>query len=256
MNREERMARAGDYVLGLMDDAERERAERDMEHDGEFRTCVMAMAERFHVFDRTVEPQPVPEGMWPAIAERIAAMPQLSADDALRERLKAAALPQPDPDRRGFLGVRRPAPHQLGGLRGLLLAACLIGAAGVGYLVGQSSVVAPEPVVVVILADEQDVPGAFVEAYANDAVRIVPLRDFEVPAGKTLEVWTLYDADVGPVSLGTFQRPTDIVLQGPDQPQPRPEQLYEITLEDAPGSPIGRPTGPILVKGLAVRPPR
>ena len=34
-------------------------------------------------------------------------------------------------------------------------------------------------------------------------------------------------------------------------PEPKAGQLYEITLEPAPGSPTGRPTGPILVTGFA-----
>ncbi|WP_407815360.1 anti-sigma factor domain-containing protein, partial [Staphylococcus aureus] len=40
-------------------------------------------------------------------------------------------------------------------------------------------------------------------------------------------------------------------LDGPALPTPRDNQLYEITLEQAGGSPTGRPTGPILAKGLA-----
>lgn len=256
MSREERMARAGDYVLGLLDEEERARAERDMEVDAEFRDCVLLLAERFHAFDRDVKPADVPSDMWAAVAARIADLPQMAASDAVRERLEAMRMPAPDPSRKGFLQVRRPYAHQFGGWRGGLVAACLFAALGIGYLSGQAMAPAPEPVVVVVLTDEDRVPGAFVEAYGNDAVRIVPLVDFEVPEGKTLEVWTLYDRAVGPVSLGTFRKPAEITLQGPDQPEPRPEQLYEITLEDAPRSPVGRPTGPILVKGLAVRPPR
>ena len=34
-----------------------------------------------------------------------------------------------------------------------------------------------------------------------------------------------------------------------DLPAPRPDQLFEITLEPATGSPTGRPTGPVLFKG-------
>ena len=34
-----------------------------------------------------------------------------------------------------------------------------------------------------------------------------------------------------------------------DLPPPGPDQLFEITLEPAGGSPTGRPTGPILFKG-------
>lgn len=256
MSREERIARAGDYVLGLLDEQERARAERDMEIDAEFRDCVVQLAERFHAFDTTVTPSAVPAGMWSSVTARIADMPQMAATDVVRERLGMMGAQAPDPSRKGLLQVRRPYAHQFGGWRGGLVAACLIAALGVGYLSGRAMAPAPEPLVVVVLADENEVPGAFVEAYGNDAVRIVPLIDFDVPEGKTLEVWTLYDREVGPVSLGTFRRPAEITLQGPDLPAPQPEQLYEITLEDAPGSPIGRPTGPILVKGFAVRPPR
>jgi anti-sigma-K factor RskA len=35
-----------------------------------------------------------------------------------------------------------------------------------------------------------------------------------------------------------------------DLPGPGPDQLFEITLEPRTGSPTGRPTGPILYKGL------
>ncbi len=256
MTTQERMERAGDYVLGLMDESERERAERDMIADPEFRECVLEMAERFHVLDRTAKPVEPSQQTWEAIARRIADMPQMPAEKVAEIRMREAGLPPIDRSRKGFLGIRRSKAHAMGGFRGTLLAACLLAAAGVGYMLGQSSVIAPDPVVVVVLADEANRPGAFVEAFGDDSVRIVPLVDFDVPEGKTLEVWTLYDTDVGPVSLGTFERPSEVRLFGPDQPQPRPQQLYEITLEDAPGSPIGRPTGPILVKGLAVTPPR
>jgi len=52
----DRVARAGDYVLGLMNDRDRERAERDLEIDPAFRDTVMRLAERMHVFDRTGRP--------------------------------------------------------------------------------------------------------------------------------------------------------------------------------------------------------
>lgn len=85
-------------------------------------------------------------------------------------------------------------------------------------------------------------------------MRLVPLEDFEVPEGRVLQVWTLPDAETGPVSLGTLEGAADVRLAGPNLPLPADGQLYEITLEPAPGSPTGRPTGPILVKGFA-KPP-
>lgn len=73
-----RVARAGDYVLGLMSDTERERAERDLEVDAAFRDTVMQMAERMRVFDRATSKTDQPDGdRWKLIAGRIAELPQM-----------------------------------------------------------------------------------------------------------------------------------------------------------------------------------
>ena len=251
MTNEERMERAGDYVLGLMDEAERARAERDLQIDPAFRDAVLILAQRFHVIDTVGPHDPVPERMWQDIAERIAQMPQMAR---VLEPLERPATSVPGGPTPGTAPARRWFPA--GGAQRLALAASLLVACGLGYLGGRMLPGTEEPVVMVVLVDDSAEPGAIVEAYADDRVRIVPLRDFAVPAGKTLEVWTLYDQAVGPVSLGTFQTVAEVSLRGPDQPRPRAEQLYEITLEDAPGSPIGKPTGPILAKGFAKAPIR
>src|SRR5690606_26218655 len=72
-----RIARAGDYILGLMNDAERQRAERDLEVDAAFRDTVMQMAERMRVFDRAIPDNDPSEGRWKFIAGRIAELPQM-----------------------------------------------------------------------------------------------------------------------------------------------------------------------------------
>jgi anti-sigma-K factor RskA len=72
-----RVARAGDYILGLMSDAERERAERDLEVDAAFRDTVMQMAERMRVFDRAIPDNDPSDGRWKLIAGRIAELPQM-----------------------------------------------------------------------------------------------------------------------------------------------------------------------------------
>jgi anti-sigma-K factor RskA len=244
---EDRIARAGDYILGVMDDAERERAERDLERDPAFREAVMRLSVQLHALDRTARPARIPDGMWAAIEARIAEMPQMRAAGATRGNAARRS-----PRRRGRM--RWLSPASLGGWRGALVAAGLVLACGVGYLAGVEFGPAPRPVVIVVLDTDDQTPGAIVEAYADDSVRIVPLEDFVVPEGKILEVWTLYDQAVGPVSLGTLQQAAETRITGPRLPTPRPEQLYEITLEDAPRSPTGRPTGPILVKGFAKRP--
>ncbi len=145
----DRIARAGNYVLGLMDDHERERAERDLEIDPSFRDAVVVVAERMHVFDHGEAGVDAPEGAWKQLAERIADMPQMR-----REATPPPLPPPSDPPaafgRRRSDTLREPivapasrlAPmtlQALPGRRALLMAAALVGAFALGYVAGVSS---------------------------------------------------------------------------------------------------------------------
>ncbi len=140
-------------------------------------------------------------------------------------------------------------------LRRMAMAASIVVSLGVGYLSGTTLTAQRQPVMIAVLLTEDGAqPAAIVEAYADDSVQLVPLERFVLPAGRVFEVWTLPDAETGPVSLGTFDEPQTLRLAGPSLPPPQQGQLYEITLEPEGGSPTGRPTGPILVKGFARSP--
>ena len=78
---------------------------------------------------------------------------------------------------------------------------------------------------------------------------LVPLVNINVPEGRALEVWTLPSRERGPVSVGLMNRARTLALSLKDLPAPGTDQLFEITLEPATGSPTGRPTGPVLFKG-------
>lgn len=73
-NDPDQMTRAGNYVLGLMDRRERERAEHDLEIDPGFRDAVFRVAERMHMFDAAAA---AGKDDWSAVAARIAEMPQM-----------------------------------------------------------------------------------------------------------------------------------------------------------------------------------
>jgi anti-sigma-K factor RskA len=45
------VTRAGSYVLGMMEESDRQRAERDLEIDPAFRDAVLRVAERMHLLD-------------------------------------------------------------------------------------------------------------------------------------------------------------------------------------------------------------
>jgi anti-sigma-K factor RskA len=128
----DRLARAGHYVLGLMDDEERERAERDLERDGAFRDAVLSIAERMHVLDAG----PTPDSKWRAISERIAEMPQMRG---VAPAITLPAMPQTvGPE----VAIRRVGLRSVRAWRAALMAASLIAAFALGYVAGMSS--APE----------------------------------------------------------------------------------------------------------------
>ncbi|TGN59767.1 anti-sigma factor, partial [Paracoccus liaowanqingii] len=130
-----------------------------------------------------------------------------------------------------------------------LAAALVLGVAlGLG---GAGLQPAPAPQVVAVLLDDQGLPRAVIEDYGDETAQIRFVSDVEVPQGFSIQAWTLPSAEMGPRSLGVLEGPSAARLAGPDLPRPTDAQLYEITLEPEGGSPTGRPTGPIIAKGLA-----
>ena len=92
------------------------------------------------------------------------------------------------------------------------------------------------------------VAAAVVNTFADGRVEMVPLQNIAVPEGKALEIWTLWDRAVGPRSVGLIDRARTTPLRLDQMPLGK-DQLFEITIEPATGSPTGRPTGPIVAKG-------
>ena len=120
MSLKERMARAESYVLGQMDEHERERAERDMEVDTEFCECVLLLAERFRRFDHG--DREASEMLWGDVAAHIRALPQMA------NTASGPSIATAEPVGRGL--------HEIGGRRGMAVAIALILAFALGYLAG------------------------------------------------------------------------------------------------------------------------
>lgn len=72
------------------------------------------------------------------------------------------------------------------------------------------------------------------------------------PAGKSLQFWTKPQGAAGPTSLGLVRAGEKLELPVAMLPGVGEQQLFEITLEPEGGSPLGRPTGPILYVGRTV----
>jgi anti-sigma-K factor RskA len=219
---------ADEYVLGLMEPAEASAIEVEMEQDAELRSAIAASRDRFLPLDAGVEPAPVGEALWQKI------------EATLPEQVRSVDRPLPEPanDNR-WKSWRMTAVSAI--------AASLVLALGLGFSLLRTT----EPLVIAVLVNETGEVQAVVEDFGNEHATIRLLSDFSIPADKTMQVWTLPSREMGPVSLGLINGVRSAKVDAPALPVPKNDQLYEITVEQAGGSPTGRPTGPILAKGFA-----
>ena len=214
------------FVLGLLDAADSARLDAALATDAEWAAAVGRARDRFLPLDMTAPPQPLPADLWDRISGRLSA---------------PVAVPPP-----------ANLPHAPRFRRWLPSGIAAAVALAAGLFIG-SQTLRPEPVVIAVLMDETGAARAVVEDYGSETARIRFVSDVAVPEGRQMQVWTLPSVETGPVSLGLLEDDGPEHLTPPTLPTPAQGQLYEITLEPTGGSPTGRPTGPILAKGLAAR---
>jgi anti-sigma-K factor RskA len=224
---------AGEYALGLLGEDERGAFEALLARNSGARFALRRARERFAELDATAPAsQPTP-ALWSRIEAKLDQPLSVAASNVVPLR-------------------RRPAPASRfwHGFAAAAAAAIFLVAVGYGTM---RSVLIPQPQLIVVLLTAEAQPAAIVEAYHGEGVRVVPLQRFDLPAGKALQVWTLPNRETGPVSVGLLEGIGATTLR-PDLPAPRFDQFYEITVEQAGGSPTGKPTGPVLAKGFARAP--
>ena len=229
---------AAEFVLGLLEAEARAATERRLTSDPAFEREVAAWQKHFAVFDDTADAVVPTDELWRRI-----------------EAGMGAAAPAPQVPATGML---RRFWNSLGALR---IAALSGVAAAFAFAVVATvtvrhaqEVAARKPIYVAILVDDATrQAGAVVNAFADGRVEMIPLVDMTVPAGRALQVWTLWNREIGPRSVGLLDRARATPLDLERLPTTAADQLFEITLEPSGGSPTGRPTGPILYKGTTAR---
>ena len=227
MNMNDRDSLIADYVLGTLDGDALAQAERLMLTDATFARDVEQWRTRLADFDRTAEIMAPPEALWSRI------------DSEIAHPVAAPAAP----GRFTNLWNSLPAWRAIG------LAAAGIAVAltvGLGFAVRE---VQRTPQMIAILVNG-DQAGAVVHVFNDGRAVLMPLTSIAVPSDRSLQVWTLPSRERGPVSVGLMETAKTLALSLKDVPAPGANQLFEITLEPKGGSPTGRPTGPILFKGL------
>lgn len=223
----ERYALAGEYVLGTLTAEQRRRLEQRLEQDEPLQAAVAQWEERLHPLTGLAEAQTPSPRLWPRVERSL---------DAL-SRVRAVAEPARWWQR---LGLWR-------GLTATSLAMSLLLAAVVVYRP------LPEPRYIVVLAAPEDrAPGWLVQARDPSEIQLIPLAAVEVPADRVLELWTKGDDWNRPVSLGLVEPGQRLRVPLDALPPLAPNQLFELTLEQAGGSPTGLPTGPIQYIGRMV----
>lgn len=231
----ERYGRAGDYVMGRMAPAERERAERDLERDPQFREAVLRLSERMRRSDAVAD-----RDLWRAVETGLSSLPQM------RDAALPASAPAGRTRRRSDAAAA--SPQGQAGWKGALLVAGVAAACGAGYLAGGMQAQSVTPGFVVTLVDAQGGAGGILELGEDDLIRFVPLEIGAAADAAPLQLWTIYDPAIGFVPLGAI-RPAGVTRwRGPDLPPPQAGQRYVVAAGDGTSSPRA---GSVLFEGTA-----
>ncbi|MBC8996059.1 anti-sigma factor domain-containing protein [Pseudomonas sp. NPDC087639] len=224
----ERDELASEYVLGTLSAEDRADVQRRLPTDPELRAAVDVWERRLLDLTDLAEPQQPSPLLWPRIERSV-------------ERLTQKVSSPAQTSWWNLLPLWR-------GLSAAGLAATLILGS---ILLTQTT---PKPSYLVVLVAPQDkAPGWVIQASNSHEIQLIPLGVVEVPADKALEFWTKADGWQGPVSLGLVKPGQALKVELDKLPPLQPNQLFELTLEGANGSPIGKPTGPIQAIGRAVK---
>jgi len=232
-------ALAGEYVLGTLSADARRAVEARLPEDAALRAAVADWEARLLPLTDLVSPVEPSESLWERITHSVAGLERRAAHaPAARPRTVAAT---------GWW-------NNLALWRGLSAAGCAAAVVMASVLVLREPVAKPPQYLVVLVGPQDKSPGWVVQASARgQAVDLIPLVDSAVPAEKSLQFWTKADGWKGPVSLGLVRPGQTVHVPLSSLPPLQANQLFELTLEPAQGSPIDRPTGPVQFIGRAVK---
>lgn len=237
----DRSVAAGEYVLGTLPPTDREAVERALARDATLRAEVYRWQDRLLPLAGGVTPaEPAPD-LWSRIESSLRAA-QSEPDAPVAAPAKSAAN---DPSWQRLRRWRA--------VSALAIAASVVLASVLMLRAPGPAPTAPDRYLALLQSPDKST-GWVVEVIAGDKVRLVPVGTTEtVPPGKALQFWTKAEGAAGPTSLGLI-RPGEITeLPAARLPAVGERTLFELTLEPEAGSPIGRPTGPVLFLGRTVR---
>jgi anti-sigma-K factor RskA len=227
---------AGEYVLGVLSDEDRQKVEARMTLDRNF----AAMVDHWRSNMLTVDPTPRPTRKAPRRASPFAE-PMAARPRALREHAPVLnpAIWQSVAFWRGASGI-------------LALAVVAMGLSQSGLL----SPPAGKPMTSSLAMPEGDLALTARYDAATGRIRIAPVAAAATAPGiadaKSLEVW-LTPNGAAPVSLGVLQPGSqgDVFVPKSARNRLKEGAILSVSLEPAGGSPTGAPSGRVIAQGVA-----
>jgi len=225
----ERRALIGEYVLGLLDEAEAAEVRELIEHDNDAAQMALQWQQHFLELSDQLPPQTPSAQLWQRLQDSLGLTPAVSQVNSWLTwwqslttwRMTSAAL-------------------------ALALIVALMPNLWRTDMPGTSYTV------VLQAPGEAAKPGWVVHIDGSGSLRLQPLLDDQIPADRSVQFWTLIDPAIGPRSLGLVEPGKPLQLSAEQIGAVQPGQLFELTLEPAGGSPKDRPTGKVLYIGRAV----
>ena len=245
MNPIERDELAGEYVLGTLSAVRRRAVEPRLPGDADLRQAVQRWQEQLLPLAALADPVEPSARLWGRIEASLDAMAAPSAP-------QVDAVTQPRRSRRLEAAGWWHSVKLWRGLAGTGFAAAAVLASVLVTRLDALPSAAPQ-YLVVLVAPQDKAPGWVVQASSPTSLSLIPLGQSDVPAEKSLQFWTKGDNWKGPVSLGLVKPGETVRIPLDKLPPLQPNQLFELTLEPANGSPTNRPTGPIQFIGRAVK---
>jgi anti-sigma-K factor RskA len=223
----ERDALAGEYVLGTLEAVAAREVERLLPEDAELREAVARWEARLAPLTALAPDEAPPPELWARIE---AALPRAAIETAA--------------PRQGF--ERRQVSRQPNPWRWWALGSSAIAAGLAALLLVRP---APQAPLMTVLLTSRDQPAWLVEADRGGALRLAAVNRQPVPPDRVMQLWALPQGATAPTSLGLIAPEAGQYSVSTTAVRPEPGMLIEISLEPPGGSPIGRPTGPILFIG-------
>jgi anti-sigma-K factor RskA len=213
---------AAEYVLGVLDEAQRRAAERRIARDPVFAREVAFWEQRLGGLADAVPSVAPPQDGW--------------------ARVEAALSRSETAERPGFW-------HNLPLWRGLALASTALAAACIAALIYLGALAPPEALLARL--DAEGGQAGFVAAIGAGGTKltIVPASLLSAEQ-KAMELWLIPEGEK-PHSLGLIDPDKPVTISVPENLLPKVNQaaVLAVSLEPPGGSPTGQPTGPVIANG-------